>query len=124
MIFAVCADGVSFGENPAHCGGVRASHLSEQEECRLDALGGENVEDLVGIARYWPVVESKYDLLIGKRHGHCLAHCSDPGILARIKCKYTARSKGGGITRTIFSPRQIASQGNCRDDQSGAKMMA
>ena len=30
-------------------------------------LGGENVEDLVGVARDWPVVEGKYDFLIGKR---------------------------------------------------------
>ena len=67
MIFAVGADGKTFSENPAHRRGMCASHLFNQEKCRLYALRGENVEDLVGIARYWPVVEGKYDFLIEKR---------------------------------------------------------
>ena len=42
-------------------------HFSDQEKCRFYTLGGENVEDFVGVARDWLVVEGKYDLLIGKR---------------------------------------------------------
>ena len=36
---------------------MRTSHFSDQEKGRLYALGGENVEDLVGITRDWTIVE-------------------------------------------------------------------
>jgi hypothetical protein len=41
---------------------MRTSHFSDKEKCCLYALSGENVENLVGIARYWPIIEGKHDL--------------------------------------------------------------
>ena len=50
---------------------MRTSHLSDEEECSLYALGSENIKNLIGIARYWTIVEGKYDLFISKGQGYC-----------------------------------------------------
>ena len=60
------------------------SHFSDQEKCRLYALGRENVENLVGIPRCWSVVEGKDDLFIGKWQGYCVSHGPHFRIFAGI----------------------------------------
>ena len=95
--------------------GVRTSHFSDKEECRLCTLTGENIENLVCIARHWPIVEGKYDLPVSQGQSYRAVHSSDPWVFPGINGKHTARSKRVGIIRTIFSPRQTASRGNCCD---------
>src|SRR5271169_3270721 len=113
MIFAVGADCMAFGKNPAHRRGMRTSHSSDKEKRRLCALSGENIENLVCVARYWPIVEGKYDLPVSQGQSYRAVHSSDPWVFPGINGKQTARSKRVGTVRTIFSPRQIPSRANC-----------
>ena len=50
------AYGVTFCEDAAHRGRIRVSHFTDEKERRLHALSGENVEDLIGIARHWSII--------------------------------------------------------------------
>ena len=116
MIFAVGADGMTFRENPPDSRRICMSHFSDWEKSSLYALRSENVENLVGIPRYWSVVEGKYDLLVGQRQGRSMIHSTNFGIFAGIDGKHSARSKRVGITRTILSPCQIAFRDDCNCD--------
>src|SRR5208282_6889960 len=112
MIFAMGTDGVAFRENPAHRGRMRASHFTHEKEHRLHTLSGENVENLIGIARHWTVVESEYDFLIGQRERRRMLHGPDAGIFPWIDSEHTARSKCVGTSRTILSPRRVGGKDN------------
>ncbi len=81
MMVAVGADGVAGLVDAAHRGGKGAGHLADHEIRRLDALRGENVEDLVGIGRQRAVVEGEDDLLIVQRQRVRILHaCRAAGI--------------------------------------------
>ena len=69
------------------------------------ALGAEDVENLVGIAWEWPIIESKDDLRITKRQGYRAVHSSELWVLPGINGKHTDRSNRVWITRTVLCLR-------------------
>jgi hypothetical protein len=64
--------------NPS-IGFVIFGHQSMECTPSLHAIVGENVEDLVGIAWYWPVIEGKHDFLRDIRADQGKAHGSFQG---------------------------------------------
>ena len=68
-------------------------HLSDQEIRRLDALPGQNVEDLVRIGRQRPIIECDDDLFIRERQGLRILHRADQRQFARLNHQHAARAE-------------------------------
>jgi hypothetical protein len=102
----VRADRVTFRVDPARGGGIGASHFADEEECRLDALGGEDVENRVGVAGHGTVIKGEDDFLVGKGQICGVIHAAHARIFARIDSKHAARSERIEISRTILRARR------------------
>ena len=93
MTVAMRADGVALLVDAPHHGGIGAGHFAHHEICRLHALGGEDIEDLIGVGRQRAVIESEDDLLVGERERVGILHAPDALQLRRIDGKHAARSQ-------------------------------
>jgi hypothetical protein len=76
-----CVAGVA---HLAHAFGIAVCLTSDQEKGRLGAMGGENIEDLVGVFRQRTVIESQHDLVVFERQRLVILHGADDGMGARI----------------------------------------
>ncbi|MHC2265920.1 hypothetical protein ACVILJ_001303 [Bradyrhizobium diazoefficiens] len=84
MVHAVRADGVARRDKLAHPFRIRLGLAADDEEGRLDALVGEDLEHLVGIFRQRTVVEGQDDLVILQRQRLAVLHRADARMLVRI----------------------------------------
>ena len=115
MILAVRADRVPGGVHPAHRRGICVGHGADEEIRRLDALCGENIEDLLAVGRQRAIVEREHDLLVAQRHGLGVLHHAKAPVLAGLDGEHAARSKRVGIPRAI-----LALRGRHRHKRSGS----
>ena len=98
MIFAVGADAVPGLIDAAHHAGIRMRHAADEEIRRLDALRGQDIEDLVRIRRQRSVVEGEDNFLIGQRQRFGILHPPDPRQLAGLQHEHAAGSERVGIS--------------------------
>ena len=84
MVLGVGGHRVAGVAHLAHAFRIGVGLASDQEEGRLGAMGGENVEDLVGVFRQRTVVEGQHHLTIFKRQRLVILHGADDGMGARI----------------------------------------
>ena len=59
-------------------------HAADDEEGRLHALRGKNVQNLIAVARQRPVVEGQHHLVVPERQRFCILHGADAGMLPGI----------------------------------------
>ena len=93
MMLAVRADGVAFLIDAAHRCRKRMRHFAHHEERRLDALRGQNVEDLVGVRRQRAVIEGDDDFLVVERQRIRILHTAELLIGAKIDRQHAARAQ-------------------------------
>ena len=84
MILAVGGDGVAGVADLAHAFRIGLGLTADQEEGRLHALGGQDFQNPVAVARQRPVVEGQHHLAIRERQRFGILHGADAGMLARI----------------------------------------
>ena len=75
-------------------------HLADHEERRLDALRGEDVEDLIGIRRQRAVVEGDDDFLVVQRQRVRILHAAELLVVAEIDRQHAAGAERVGISGT------------------------
>src|SRR5262249_15648946 len=59
----------------------------------LDALGGQCIENSVGVRWYWSVVESNHHFMIFQRQRLCVLHAADALEISRADCKNAASAQ-------------------------------
>ena len=84
MVLGVGGNGVAGIAHLAHAFRIGVGLASDQEEGRLHALGGEDVQDLVAVFRQRTVVEGQHHLMICQRQRLGILHGADDGMFARI----------------------------------------
>ncbi len=96
MVLAVGGHRVAGIAHLAHAFGIGLGLPSDQEEGRLGAMGGENVEDLVAVFRQRAVVEGQHHLVVFS--GSVLSYCMVPMMdAARIDHNGAGRADGVGM---------------------------
>ena len=101
MIPAMGADGVAGVAQLADAFRETLRHLADQEEVRLDALRGENGEDLIAVARQRSVVERQHHLMVPERQRFPILHGADPGMLSGIHHQGSRRAERIGVAGAI-----------------------
>ena len=84
MAHAVGADGVALVVGAPHQRRIFLRHVADDEIGRLDAFGGEDVENLAGVGRNRPVVEGEHHFPVDKRQRLRIVHRADADMLAGI----------------------------------------
>jgi hypothetical protein len=97
MVLSVGGHRVAGVAHLAHAFRIGVGLASDQEEGRLRAVGGENLEDLVRVFRQRTVVEGQHDLTICKRQRLVILHGADDGMRARIDNDGARRTDGVGM---------------------------
>ena len=105
MVLAVGADGVAGVAQLAHAFRIGVGLLADQEERRLDAVGGENLQDLVAVFRQRTVVEGQHHLMIPERQRFRILHGADDGMCARIDHERARRADRVGMAGAIGGRR-------------------
>jgi hypothetical protein len=103
MVLGVGGDGVAGIAHLAHAFGIGVGLASDQEEGRLGAMGGEDVEDLVAVFRQRTVVEGQHHLVIFERQRLGILHGADdadgradrPPACATCRARRDGRAIGG-----------------------------
>ncbi len=85
----------------AHAFRIGRSHAADLEEGRLHAFRGENVQNLIAVARQRPVIERQHHLVIGKRQRLRILHGADPRMLPGIDHQGTRGAERIGMAGTI-----------------------
>ena len=93
---ALRADAMARGEQFAHAFRIGAGHVADGEKSRLHAFGCKNVEDLIAVARQWPVIECQHDLMIGKRQRFPILHGADARMLSGVDHQRARRAERVG----------------------------
>ncbi len=119
MILGVRADGMPFLVDPADPCGIGPRHLADQEIRGLHALRGENVEDLVGIARQRTVVEGQHHFFVGERQRLPVLHQADLRQLAGFENQHAAGAECVGIPGAFLRLRRR--RGNQRAGQADGR---
>ena len=99
MVLAMGGHRVAGVAHLAHPRGIVLGLASDQKKGRLGAMGGENVEDLVGVFRQRSVIESQHHLVVFERQRLVILHGADDGVRARIdhdgaRCADSVRMAG------------------------------
>src|SRR6478736_8999850 len=76
-------------------------HAADGEEGCLYALRGENVQNLIAVARQRPVVEGQDYLVIVERQCFGILHGADAGMLPGIDHQSSGGAKRAGMAGTI-----------------------
>ncbi len=84
VVLAVGADRMAGGDVFAYAFRAGQRLLTDDEKGRLDALIGEDLQDLVAVTRQWPVIEGQHHFVIPERQGLRILHRADAWMLARI----------------------------------------
>ena len=100
-------DGMAGIAHLAHAFGVGVGLPSDQEEGRLGAMGGEDVEDLVAVFRQRTVVEGEDYLMIFQRQRLGILHGADQRILPRIDHQRARRADRIGMPGAIGGRRGL-----------------
>ena len=84
MVLGVGGHRVAGIAHLAHAFRIRVGLASDQEEGRLRAVGGENVEDLVAVFRQRAVIEGQHHFMILERQRLGILHGADDEMGTRI----------------------------------------
>jgi hypothetical protein len=76
------------------------------KEGRLDALRGENFQNLVAVARQRPVIEGQHHLMIFERQRFGILHGADAGMLAGIDHQGSRGAERIGMAGAIGGRRR------------------
>ena len=82
-------------------------HPADREEGRLDALRGEDLQDLIAVARQRTVVERQHHLVISERQRFGILHGADPRMLAGIDHQGSRGAERVGMAGTIGGRRRL-----------------
>ena len=91
MVLAVGADGMAGVAQLADAFRIRLGHAADDEEGRLDALRGENLQNLIAVARQRPVVEGQHHFVILQRQRF--------GSIAWCRCADAPADRPPGFAR-------------------------
>ena len=103
MILGVGTDAVAGVTELAHAFRIGLGHAADGEEGRLHALRGQNVENLIAVARQRPVIERQHHLVISERQRFGVLHCADPRMLPGIDHQGSRDAERVGMAGTIGS---------------------
>ena len=81
--------------------GIVVGLPSHQEESRLRAMGGENVQNLIAVFRQRAVIEGQHHLVVLERQRLAILHGADDGILTRIDHNRARRADGVGMSGAV-----------------------
>ena len=120
MILGVGGNRVAGIAHPAHAFRIGPGLRSDQEEGRLHALRGENIQHLIAVLRDRAVVEGQHHLMILQRQRLGVLHGADDGIFAWIDHDRARRAERVGMAGTIGG-RRILRDNRCQDRCQDAK---
>ena len=95
--------------------GIGLRHLADEEEGRLDAFGGEQVENAAGVGGQRAVVEGEHDLLVGERQRLGILHHPETDMFVRVDDQSAARPERVRLSRAFGRVRRA-----CRDQREQA----
>ena len=101
MILAVGADAMAGIADFADTFGEGLGHAADDEEGRLHALRGENIQNPIAVVRQRPVIERQDHLMIPERQRFGILHGADTGMLPGVDDKGSEGAERAGVTRTI-----------------------
>ena len=101
MILAVGADGMAGVAELADAFRKGLGHAADVEEGRLDALRGENFQNLIAVARQRAVVERQHHFVILQRQRFGILHGADARVLAGIDHQRSRGAERVGMAGAI-----------------------
>ncbi len=106
MILGVGADGVAGIAELADTLGRFLGLVPDGEENRLDALRGEDFQNLIAVTRERAIVEGQHHFMIGERQCLGILHGPDTRVLPRIDDQSAGSSERIGMAGAVGAERR------------------
>src|SRR5262245_23087683 len=100
MILTVRANSMTGIVDAPHDRGISLRHLADQEISGFYAMGGQRVENSVGVGWYRPIVESNHHLMIFQRQRLGVLHGADAAEIAEADFEHAGCAQGIRVAGT------------------------